>query len=488
VTDHQQPVSVDDPDERAVFLQEFDYVDMRSRLTRVELAKKPHFNEEGVLFHSPTDTSVSYDTVFQTTHDFLDLNTTLLLYPLFVDLPSHLRPSKARYDATKQSEDQALRVRCLFCRGRFGGKNAKAIWERHVKEHWPKQGESTNHTERRRQPHQVLLESVDRKQEYPKEETRRPMRQIQQKRPTGSNTHNRNRSHDSSAWAPTSRYNASTSSPSPPSSRASSEEFHEIPRHRVTAPAVPSPAVPIQVQYISSRSSSSSSSDEASASDAHSSDAEEHTVRIPFLRTPYRSPRKRANLRTIFQRSPGFADDLDTFTFQSCWDVDANLDWIEQTSKPCLSKTQLQAALDLATTRLDEEESPRKTARVYVRNVPIPNVAIAAIPGLDVPHPASRKRVREEDVEFVEGVAWMADTYSLFSSASSSSMSSHKRRHTESGGSVGGFSDSGSSGEDADSSLEYGFDVASPQLHEDEDAALMTNVDDVDWAAVLDSD
>jgi hypothetical protein len=187
------PIPNDNNDDvkRANFLAKFDYVHMRSRWTRIELAKMPYLNEDGVLFHSPAVPSVTYNTIFQTTHDFLELGITLHMYPTFVDLPLHLRPSKARYDATKQSEDQSLRVRCLFCRGRFGGKNAKAIWERHVKEHWPKQGESTIPTPRRhheplsKEAQQVLLKWVDRNKEYPKEKTRRPMRQIQ-KRPIGS--------------------------------------------------------------------------------------------------------------------------------------------------------------------------------------------------------------------------------------------------------------------------------------------------------------
>lgn len=125
---------------RALFLKQFDYVEMRCFVSRVELPKRPCASETGVVFHSPAISSVSYDTFFQTTHDFLDLSQALRMFPFFVDLPMELRPSKARYDATKNSDDLMLRVRCLFCRGRFGGKNAKAIWERHVKEHWPKLG------------------------------------------------------------------------------------------------------------------------------------------------------------------------------------------------------------------------------------------------------------------------------------------------------------------------------------------------------------
>lgn len=134
------PGSVDNESTRSIFLKQFDYVEMRCFTSRVELPKRPSISEAGVNFHSPATTGINYDFFFQTTHEFLDLPQTLRLYPMFIDLPLEFRPSKARYDATKNSEDLMLRVRCLFCRGRFGGKNAKAIWERHVKEHWPKLG------------------------------------------------------------------------------------------------------------------------------------------------------------------------------------------------------------------------------------------------------------------------------------------------------------------------------------------------------------
>lgn len=191
---------------RAAFVAQYDYVEMKlhgSRDQRDELAKKPFPGEPGVIYHSPSNPNVTYDTIFQTTHDFIDLAETIRYYPTFVDLPLELRPSKTRYDATKNSDDLMLRVRCLFCRGRFGGKNAKAIWERHVKEHWPK---------------------PDRVRDTYKEEGRRPVRHIQ-KRSTGSSSHGRNRSSDS-AWMPTGRHvdHSDTESYTSDSSRASSVE------------------------------------------------------------------------------------------------------------------------------------------------------------------------------------------------------------------------------------------------------------------------
>ncbi|CAG8620789.1 5949_t:CDS:2 [Acaulospora colombiana] len=160
------PTSQSDAQNRTVYLSHFDYIEMRCRLTQTELAKKPTTAEPGVIFHSPRDSSVTYDLFFQTTHDFLDISTALQMFPMFIDLPLGLRPSKCHYDATKNNpEDLMLRVRCLFCRGRFGGKNAKAIWERHVKEHWPKAGAQFDTFKNGRLPLAIVV--LDREMEIP---------------------------------------------------------------------------------------------------------------------------------------------------------------------------------------------------------------------------------------------------------------------------------------------------------------------------------
>ncbi|KIM34395.1 hypothetical protein M408DRAFT_325802 [Serendipita vermifera MAFF 305830] len=386
---------------RAAYLERFDYIEMRCKMTRTELPKKPHPNEIGIVFHSPAEPYVTYDTFFQTTHDFLDVSSTLHVFPTFVDLPLHLRPSKVRYDATKQSEDLMLRVRCLFCRGRFGGKNAKAIWERHVKEHWPKQ---------------------DRVKEFTKEETRRPMRQIQ-KRPTGSNAHSRTRSHDSSAWAPNARYNESNCSASPSSysasSRASSPEFElqdVYPNHHAPLRATSPTCFPPQ---------------HSSCSD-HDSDVEVVEPRTSFFRSPIRSPRKRATRPRAhpYPRRPPSSDYTDeedegytSFLIpQSCWDIDADLDAISQAAKPCLSKDEMQAALDAMMSRVDEIRSPIE----FSSPVPVISFATRAL---------ALKNNREEDME-------------LYAS-NAKSYREHKRQLTETDVSSSEDSCSGSSGEES---------------------------------------
>ena len=392
---------------RETFLEQFDYVEMRCKFTRNELAKKPYYNEIGVVFHSPAESSVTYDTFFQTTHDFLDVASTLHMFPTFVDLPLNLRPSKVRYDATKQSEDLMLRVRCLFCRGRFGGKNAKAIWERHVKEHWPKQGKFRETLVGKHVPKNF----IDRVKEFTREDMMRPMRQIQ-KRPTGSNAHSRTRSHDSSAWAPNARYNGSSSSPSPSSysssSRASSPEPHsphEYPHAPMCFP-----------------SSHSSCSD-------HDSDMEIAEPTASFFRSPVRSPRKRSTTRPRahpYPRRPPPSECTDEEDHdqvllsgqQSFWDVEADLNAIGQASKPCLSRDELQAALEAAMARREEIMSPIKLAFA-----PSPAVLAAA---------AAAKRLREDD-----------------EAPLMRSPRGHKRQHTECETVSSEESGSGSSGEES---------------------------------------
>lgn len=115
---------------------------MWDNTTNQALAKKPAPNEPLVVFYDPADPTVSYEsTIAGTTHDFLDIQATVNLYPTFVDFPQEQRPSRSRYELTRLNpNDAALKLRCPFCRGNYGGVNAKAIWERHVKDHWPKPG------------------------------------------------------------------------------------------------------------------------------------------------------------------------------------------------------------------------------------------------------------------------------------------------------------------------------------------------------------
>lgn len=135
-----------DPAKRQVLLSQYTSVGMRSLSNNLELPKKPNPNEEGIVYHSPDEPGLNYDLFFSTTHDFLDVDGTVALYPSFVNLPIHLRPSRTRYDATKRNPDsEQYRIRCICCRAQFGGPNAKAMWERHVKDHWPKQGMYMRH-------------------------------------------------------------------------------------------------------------------------------------------------------------------------------------------------------------------------------------------------------------------------------------------------------------------------------------------------------
>lgn len=202
---------------RTAALSGFDYVNMRCNRTGMDLGKKPNVGDPWVVFHPPNALSVTYDTFFGTTHDFLDLTLTLQLYPSFVDLPLGLRPSKARYEATKaNTADPSLKVRCLFCRGRFGGINSKAIWERHVKDHWPKEGQQLGAV--------PAFNNLTPSQAHASTSTdiRRPSRHVL-KRPSGANAHIRNKSNDNGNWRPTVRRDRSMDdNVSTSSSRASS--------------------------------------------------------------------------------------------------------------------------------------------------------------------------------------------------------------------------------------------------------------------------
>lgn len=212
------PMPVSTSASRTAALGAFDYANMRCNRTGVDLGKKPNLGDPWVVFHSPTALGVTYDTFFGTTHDFLDLNVTLQLFPSFVDLPLGLRPSKARYEATKaNATDPSLKVRCLFCRGRFGGTNSKAIWERHVKDHWPKEGQQLGVA-----PAFINL-TLSQAHASTSTDIRRPSRHVP-KRPSGANAHIRNKSNDNGNWRPTARRDRSTDDnvSSTPSSRASS--------------------------------------------------------------------------------------------------------------------------------------------------------------------------------------------------------------------------------------------------------------------------
>jgi hypothetical protein len=314
---------------RTAFLSHFDYIEMRCRLTQTELAKKPSAQEQGVIFHSPRDPSVTYDIFFQTTHDFLDISAALQMFPLFIDLPLGLRPSKAHYDATKNNpEDLTLRVRCLFCRGRFGGKNAKAIWERHVKEHWPKAGMHSRNLQ-----HNKAHKESDRSKEVLKEEIRRPVRHIQKR--SVASSHGRTRSRDGDSWAPPSfrRFDRSCT---PASSRA------------------PSPTP-------STSSVSIASSDYFSHAHEHGTAQEDDTIVIDNFSshsdapmTPVSTPDKPKD-RAHLVLSPVSDEDRGHFRIGS-WDVEAHLAELNRLARPCLSKEKALEAITAAA----ERSSPRK--------------------------------------------------------------------------------------------------------------------------------
>jgi hypothetical protein len=132
------------PAQRAAYLDGYTYADMRDTSFHSPgplLPKIPSQYETAVIFHDPDAPGVDYTLLRKATHDFLDFDTTFTLYPTYCLLPAAMKPSKDDWDDTRDTDqDDARKVRCLFCRARFGGRNAKAMWERHAREHWDKGG------------------------------------------------------------------------------------------------------------------------------------------------------------------------------------------------------------------------------------------------------------------------------------------------------------------------------------------------------------
>ena len=130
--------------QRAAYIARFTYAGMRDTSVHSSplLPKVPSSHDVGVIFHAPDAPGVDYSLFRKTTHNFLDFDTTFALYPTYCLLPVEMKPSKDDWDDTREADqDDACKVRCLFCRARFGGRNAKAMWERHAREHWDKGGE-----------------------------------------------------------------------------------------------------------------------------------------------------------------------------------------------------------------------------------------------------------------------------------------------------------------------------------------------------------
>lgn len=131
--------------QRAACLARYTYADMRETSSHSFgplLPKIPSPHENAVVFHAPDAPDVNYDLFRKTTHDFLDFDATFAFYPTYCLLPVEMKPSKDDWDDTRDADQEdARKVRCLFCRARFGGRNAKAMWERHAREHWDKGGE-----------------------------------------------------------------------------------------------------------------------------------------------------------------------------------------------------------------------------------------------------------------------------------------------------------------------------------------------------------
>ena len=133
------------PARRAAYLARYTYADMRDisfHSTGPLLTKIPSPYEMAVIFHAPDAPGVDYSLFRKSTHDFLDFDATFTFYPTYCLLPAAMKPSKVDWDDTRDADqEEANKVRCLFCRARFGGRNAKAMWERHAREHWDKGGE-----------------------------------------------------------------------------------------------------------------------------------------------------------------------------------------------------------------------------------------------------------------------------------------------------------------------------------------------------------
>jgi hypothetical protein len=135
------------PAQRAAYIARYTYADMRDTSLHSPgplLPKIPSTHEAAIIFHSPDTPGVDYLLFRKATHDFLDFDAAFTFYPTYCLLPAEMKPSKEDWDDTRDADqDEARKVRCLFCRARFGGRNAKAMWERHAREHWDKGGKQS---------------------------------------------------------------------------------------------------------------------------------------------------------------------------------------------------------------------------------------------------------------------------------------------------------------------------------------------------------
>jgi len=133
-----------EPAQRAAYITRFTYADMRDMSLHNPgplLPKIPSPHETAVIFYAPDAPGADYTLVRKATHNFLDFDATFTLYATYCLLPAVMKPNKDDWDDTRDADqDDARKVRCLFCRARFGGRNAKAMWERHAREHWDKGG------------------------------------------------------------------------------------------------------------------------------------------------------------------------------------------------------------------------------------------------------------------------------------------------------------------------------------------------------------
>lgn len=131
--------------QRPAYIARYAYADMRDASFHSPgplLPKIPSPHEAAVIFHAPDAPGVDYGLFRKATHDFLDFDATFALYPTYCLLPATMKPTREDWDDTRDvDQEEGRKVRCLFCRSRFGGRNAKAMWERHAREHWDKGGE-----------------------------------------------------------------------------------------------------------------------------------------------------------------------------------------------------------------------------------------------------------------------------------------------------------------------------------------------------------
>lgn len=131
--------------QRAAYIARYTYADMQDTSVHPAgplLPKIPSSHETAVTFHAPDAPGVDYSLFRKATHDFLEFDATFDLYPTYCLLPAAMKPIREDWDGTRDADqDEGRKVRCLFCRSRFGGRNAKAMWERHAREHWDKGGQ-----------------------------------------------------------------------------------------------------------------------------------------------------------------------------------------------------------------------------------------------------------------------------------------------------------------------------------------------------------